>query len=1047
MNQHSETKPADPRLVRALEEYLAALESGCAPARGDFEARYPELADELTECLDGLELMHAASPPAGDDCPRPGTLVGVPLGDYRILREVGRGGMGVVYEAEQLSLRRRVALKVLPFAATLDARQLQRFQNEAQAAAHLHHPNIVPVYAVGCDRGVHYYAMQFIDGQTVADLIRHQRRAAGLGADDTVGEEAGAPVPALLVPAGPTDSTQPAAVFSTERPAQEPGFFPTVAQFGVQAARALEYAHQTGVIHRDVKPANLLLDARGNVWVTDFGLAQVRGEPGVTLSGDIVGTLRYMSPEQALARHGLVDHRSDVYALGATLYELLTLRPAVPGESREEVLRHVLLEEPRPPRRLNPAVPPELEIIVLKALAKAPEERYPTAQEFADDLQRFLDDQPIHARPPGVIQRARRWVRRHKPLAGAAGLAAAVLLGAVLFVSVAFALQKQHLADEQKKARQDTERLLFDALVGRAEARRLAHEPGYRGMVWKDLVQAAKLDFPGKDLEPIRKEALGCLGDYLGLESVDPATVTRAAPPPAPANFAALLPWKWVQVGATGAGFIPGGDGVRLFRGGPNQVNAQSRSPLGGIHDLQITADGEHLIAACDEGVVVWTCPYLKVRWESRRGQAWSAAAHSGGQLFATVGRQVDLWSITFNRPIATLKPPCASVAVEFSGDGKYLLAVASGRVLAAWSVRGGPEKTFLDGHLGGVPGVAFSPDGRWLASGSKDKTVKLWSADSGRLLHVCKGHADAIEAVAFSPDGQLLASGDVNGGVRLWDPASGKALRLFDPATGKEADEVRGLAPPCRLWRLQFHPEGKWLAAQGGPGVVLWKIRKDGNRLILEQLTTVTPANLGTTDFFLDLVVHPAGEDLVLLDWSGRVHTYRLESQTAGVLPLRAATVVRSLAFDVTGEHLLLVGMTGRLFVWDWLRGVPRATTVQAVHLALSRDGRWLATPGPDHGVVLVDLDSGTEVLSLPAEESDIWGPAWSPDGTRLALGLSDGGLVIWDLEQVRARLAEFGISIPSTTIDPERAAARPVAGLPGWRPRPLMKPRGDLP
>jgi serine/threonine protein kinase len=385
MSQTADSDPADPRVVRALEEYLAALEAGRAPGRADFLARHPELAGELAECLDGLEVMHAAAPAVGDDRPpRSATLVGVPLADYRILREVGRGGMGVVYEAEQLSLRRRVALKVLPFAATLDPRQLQRFQNEAQAAAHLHHPNIVPVYAVGCERGVHYYAMQFIDGQTVADLVHQLRRQAGLAGDGnpdhTDSYSPGADTPILHGPAVSSSedggSTHPLAPPVTDQSVPDPARFRRVARLGVQAALALEHAHQTGVIHRDVKPANLLIDNHGHLWVTDFGLAQVHGRPGLTASGDLLGTLRYMSPEQASARHGLVDHRSDVYALGATLYELLTLRPAVPGETREEVLRHLLLDEPRPPRRLDPAVPAELETVVLKALAKDPEERY-----------------------------------------------------------------------------------------------------------------------------------------------------------------------------------------------------------------------------------------------------------------------------------------------------------------------------------------------------------------------------------------------------------------------------------------------------------------------------------------------------------------------------------------------------------------------------------------------------------------------------------------------------------------------------------------------
>src|SRR5262249_6071443 len=222
-----------------------------------------------------------------------------PLGDFRLVREIGRGGMGVVYEAVQLSLGRRVALKVLPFAAALDARQLRRFKNEAQAAAHLHHPHIVPVYAVGSERGVHYYAMQFIDGQTLSAQIQELRQRQ----IDKVARWQGD-----KVTEGP--GTLPSCHLVTLSE-----FFRTAARLGLQAAEALEHAHGVGVVHRDVKPANLLIDGPGNVWVTDFGLARLQSEPGLTMTGDLLGTLRYMSPEQALARPGGVDHRTDVYSL------------------------------------------------------------------------------------------------------------------------------------------------------------------------------------------------------------------------------------------------------------------------------------------------------------------------------------------------------------------------------------------------------------------------------------------------------------------------------------------------------------------------------------------------------------------------------------------------------------------------------------------------------------------------------------------------------------------------------------------------------------
>jgi serine/threonine protein kinase len=391
-------------LIRALEEYRTALETGERPDRQQFLAHHPEIAGALTGCLAALEFMHAVAPelsPFGvahdsDKTAASGALQpATQLGDYRVLREVARGGMGIVYEAEQLSLGRRVALKVLPFAATLDAKHLQRFRNEAQAAAHLHHQNIVPVYAVGCERGVHYYAMQFIDGQTLAALIEELRQPAdGEGVpspkskvqslDGSVGTRSPDEDAPLTAPQRDFGlSTLDLGPGPTERSAQNPAYFRTVAQLGVQAARALEHAHQLGVVHRDIKPANLLVDVRGNLWVTDFGLAQVQGDTKLTLTGDLVGTLRYMSPEQALAKRMLVDHRTDIYSLGVTLYELLTLEHAFEGVDREELRRQIAFAEPRPPRRVNKAIPAELETIILKAIAKNPEERFATAQESA----------------------------------------------------------------------------------------------------------------------------------------------------------------------------------------------------------------------------------------------------------------------------------------------------------------------------------------------------------------------------------------------------------------------------------------------------------------------------------------------------------------------------------------------------------------------------------------------------------------------------------------------------------------------------------------
>jgi serine/threonine protein kinase len=398
----------DPRVIAASKEYLGELEAGHRPDRATFVARFPDIRVELEPYLEALDLFHAAGPlvnsaaRATPQAVAEDALPNEPLGDFRIVRRIGHGGMGTVYEAVQLSLGRRVALKVLPFAAALDAKHLQRFKNEAQAAAALHHTNIVPVHAIGCERGVHYYAMQLIEGQNLADLIR-QLRPSPPQFDDLGGAMSG------ITQA----STQVAAELSTQRLSNTNNFYRTIARLVIQAADALEHAHQLGVVHRDIKPANLLVDGRGNVWVTDFGLAQFHTGAGLTRTGDMLGTLRYMSPEQADARHAAIDARTDVYSLGATLYELLALRPMFDGEDHAKLLRQILNDEPKPLRSIQRGIPQELETIVLKAVSKNPDDRYATAAEFGDDLRRFVENRPILARRPTPAQRVRKFARRH----------------------------------------------------------------------------------------------------------------------------------------------------------------------------------------------------------------------------------------------------------------------------------------------------------------------------------------------------------------------------------------------------------------------------------------------------------------------------------------------------------------------------------------------------------------------------------------------------------------------------------------------------------
>jgi WD40 repeat protein len=898
---------------------------------GHYLDRFPDQAD-VVQAVFAAQPTPASGPPA--------------LPGYEILAELGRGGMGVVYQARHLQLGRVVALKMILAGAHAGEQDLLRFLGEAEAVAALQHPHVVQLFDFGRHDGLPYFTLEFVAGGSLADRLQ------------------GTPLP--------------------------PG---EAARLAEQLARGMAYAHEHGIVHRDLKPTNVLLAEDGTPKITDFGLAKrVEVGPGLTVSGAIVGTPSYMAPEQARGDAKRVGPAADVYALGAVLYECLTGRPPFRAAAVMDTLLQVIAEEPVPVRQFQPGVPADLETICLKCLQKEPPQRYSSAEALAEDLRRFLNNEPIRARPVGSWERAVKWARRRPAVAALlAGVILVTIIGGTGIVLNWQAAEKR--AEEtleaygrEQQAKNDTQqaqakaeaaeketsrkneqlrrqlyvlnvqeaaRALTDNDTQKAETLLLACPPALRGWEWYYLLRQCRAELLTLDgqrvaFSPDGKRLLTALGTIL--ETYDTETArhvgsvplqaaaglcTRLAPHPNGTQIALLLE----RVGGLkaegkheiGVWDLATGKRVRTFNGFATEVAAITLSP-----------DGSRLAAG--------------------GGETSSVAAGKDKER-----GEVKVWDVGTGRlllDVQQLRPVVRDVC--FSPDGKRLAGAGQDGKIRLWDADTGQEVRTLTGHEGAVNAVAFSPDGDALVSGGADRLVRIWELRlDPPIVRTCRGHQSSVNAVAFSPDGARIASGGYDRAVKVWSQG------------GSEWATYRGHTSVVSS--VTFSPDGSRLASSGDiDRVKLWD-------------ATAPPGSAA---------VH-RGAGAFSPDWQRLVTTapgrrLRVWDRTTGRLVVTTPgqqAGVADLAFRPDGKEFATAGDDGSVTTWDAaggqrLRTFPSPAVARAV--VYSPDGTRLAIRTADDvlksTVRVLEAATGREVLAVQAERAS--GLVFSPDGKRLAIG-----------------------------------------------------------
>jgi serine/threonine protein kinase/WD40 repeat protein len=927
--------------------FLESFRRGENPELSLYQEEHPELAEEIRDLFPALLILEDLGSLVGDGTAGGGPALPQPserLGEYRVIREIGRGGMGVVYEAEQESLGRRVALKVLLFHSFADSSRLERFHREARAAAGLRHQNIVPVHAIGEHQGLHYFAMEFIRGRNLQEILKEMRQAPD-----------GQALAGALAPAGGNGSR-----------------FHAGARAALQVAEALAYAHAQGVLHRDIKPSNLLLDSGGTVWLTDFGLAKSDEAEALTHQGDWIGTLRYMPAERF---KGWSDPRSDVYSLGVTLYEILTLEPAFPEEDRARLIQQVTSVSVPRPRKASPGIPRDLETIVLKATEKEPGHRYQSAEAMAADLRCFLSDRPISARRSTTLERSWRWCRRNRALASLICSVALLLLVIAIGSSVT-ALRLTDSLEKVRAANLEGKENLWRSYLAQARASRWSRRAGQRFESMAAVTKAAAIR-SGPELrdEAVASMALVDLREKRRLElgssgyAAFDADLERYAACDGKGRISVRSLVENREIAR-----VPGSSHPvwRIeFSSGGRYLASRSHEPsksdavcqvweVGGqtpvlslpVGDpsgaMAFSPDGQEVAVGFASGSLsTFRLPGGESSKTYPVGPGpFSAAFHPREPILAvssSVTGKVQLLDLRSGGAIRVLPHRDAAWGIAWHPRGK-LLAVASGQGIHLWDTTTGLKSVLL-GHQGPVIDICFSHAGDLLASRSYDGTTRLWDPYSVQELVVAPG---VYQQPRFSWDDRLLAAYELGpGALGIWEVAAGRGWQALRCAPGEGG-----------YFEVDFSPDDRLLAAGGRDGVKLWDLATGS------EVGTVPQRDCRSVFF------HPQSGDLI----------------TSGCFGLRRWALSKS------KEGVVRIGPPRKLY---------QPSPSESPSCRVSRDGRILAFVAGDSIVVL--LEEGAPERKLEGHDRVAY-LDFSPDGRYFATGTWKGdGVRVWSAAEAK--------------------------------------------